>query len=73
MNGDYNPHSHDSMFGRIMQRLDQQDATLTRIEAGVTKTNVRVDSLEKEKWVQRGFVAAISLTMAGIWHWATGK
>lgn len=80
---DYNPRSHDAMFTKILGKLDAQahesaiyrselKETLTAIKSGVDRTNGRVTALEREKWVQRGFVAAISLAGTAVWQWWTG-
>jgi len=69
----YNPDSYDSNLARILARMDAQDASLARIEAGVAKTNGRVSDLEREKWYQRGIVAAVGLISAGLWQWFNRK
>ena len=60
----YDPQSTDAMFSRILQRMDDQDAALTRIEAGVVKTNGRVTALEKWRYVVAGSLLVIT-TVAG--------
>jgi hypothetical protein len=66
---EYNQNSIDATLSRILQRLDSQDSMLVRIDAGVSKTNGRVDSLEREKWIQRGFVAACAALGATAVEW----
>lgn len=56
----YDPNSPDSMFSRIMLRLDTIDETTKRTEAQAKLTNGRVTCLEREKWLQRGVVLGIS-------------
>jgi hypothetical protein len=65
----YDPNSTDSMFSKIIERLDKQDGALARIEAQTTKTNGRVGRLENEQWRQRGVVAAVSVMGVAIWEW----
>lgn len=61
----YDPNSNDSMLSRIMQRLDNQDTTLSQILAEVRKTNGRVTSLETTRAVTKGQIALISLLVSG--------
>jgi len=70
---DYNPNSIDATLSKIIQRLDSQDTVLARIDAGVTKTNGRVNSLENDKWYQRGFTAAIGATAAVAVEWVKSR
>jgi hypothetical protein len=60
----YDPKSTDSMFSRILQRMEAQDDTLKRIEAGVQKTNGRVNSLERWRDVVSAKAAGISFGVA---------
>ena len=64
----FDPNSTDAVFARILQRMDAQDAALARIETAVNKTNGRVTSLERDRWHQRGIVAAIAAGVAGAWE-----
>ena len=73
MSADFNEHSTDAMFSRILQRMDTQDASLARIEAATEKTGTRVDTLERERWYQRGIVAAVSVGAVAIWEFITRK
>ena len=73
MSGGFDPNSTDAVFARILQRLDAQDAALQRIETGVNKTNGRVNSLERDKWYQRGVVATISVLAAGVFEFLKSK
>lgn len=67
----FDPNSTDSMFTKILTRLEAQDAILARIEtrmdaglahlqAGVDKTNGRVNSLEKWRDVVTAKTALIA-------------
>ena len=68
MNDDYNPNSSDSMFARVLQRMDSQDKILEEIHNQVKKTNGRVTALERDKWYQRGIIAAISTGIVIVWE-----
>jgi hypothetical protein len=68
MSDDYNPNSSDSMFARVLQRMDAQDRMLEEIRAQVTKTNGRVNVLEHDKWYQRGIIAAITGGVIMLWE-----
>jgi hypothetical protein len=68
MSDDYNPNSTDSMFARVLQRMDAQDRILEEIRSQVTKTNGRVSVLEHEKWYQRGIIAAITCGVLMLWE-----
>jgi len=72
----YDAHSPDAMFSRIIARLDEQDTVLKRIDAGVAKTNGRVDQHDLEiasvkqsmaidsarnKWIVSGISAGIGM------------
>jgi len=68
MSDDYNPNSSDSMFARVLQRMDAQDQILEEIRSQVTKTNGRVTVLEHEKWYQRGIIATITAGIIMLWE-----
>jgi len=68
MSDDYNPNSTDSMFARVLQRMDAQDQILEEIRTQVTKTNGRVTVLEHEKWYQRGIIATITAGILMLWE-----
>jgi hypothetical protein len=68
MSDDYNPNSSDSMFARVLQRMDAQDQILEEIRSQVTKTNGRVTVLEHEKWYQRGIMATITAGVMMLWE-----
>lgn len=68
MSNDYNPNSIDAMFARLFERMDQQDKLLEGIDDKTSKINGRVYSLEREKWKQRGFIAATLLIAGVAWH-----
>lgn len=57
----YDSNSSDAMFSRVLERLERQDASLARIEAGVAKTNGRVNALER--W--RDIITAKTAIIAG--------
>lgn len=61
----YDPNSTDSMFSRVMSRLDTQDETLKQILAEVKRTNGRVTSLETSRSVGKGQMAVISVVVTG--------
>jgi hypothetical protein len=65
----YDPSSENAMFAKILQKLDTQDSTLSDIKGQVYKTNGRVDSLENDRWYQRGIVATIGLGASFVWSW----
>lgn len=65
----YNPTSVDAMFSRILERLDAQDRRLDEILAQTTKTNSRVDALERQHWYHRGIAAMVSLLVVALWNW----
>lgn len=57
----YDPNSNDSMFSRVMSRLDSQDETLRQILAEVKRTNGRVTKLETTGEVTKAQIAVISV------------
>lgn len=69
----YDPMSTDAMFSKIIERLDHQDAVLRDIKEQVYKTNGRVNELERDKWMQRGAAAVISVMAVALWNWLAGK
>lgn len=65
----------DAMFSRIIQRLESQDVLLSRIDAGVAKTNGRVTALEKWRDVVTAKTALIASLVSGgvgVLVWAIG-
>lgn len=81
---DFNPNSKDAQFARIIARLDNQDIQSAiyrtdqkesnlRIENLLVLQNGRVRALEREKWTQRGMVAAVSVLGTAAWQWWTTK
>jgi nitrogen fixation/metabolism regulation signal transduction histidine kinase len=68
MSEDFNPNSTDSMFARVLQRMDAQDKMLEEIRTQTTKTNGRVTALEQERWYQRGVIAAITCGVLMLWE-----
>lgn len=71
MSNDFNERSPDAMFSKILQRMDTQAETLGRIEQSMGRTNERVDTLERERWYQRGVVAVVSVGVVAGWEWIT--
>lgn len=69
----YDPNSTDSMFSKIMERLDKQDITLERIERQTVKTNGRVTELEQEKWYVRGVTTVLAFLAPGLWEYFKNK
>jgi len=72
----YDPHSEDSMFSKILTRLDTLNAKLDRIEEQTIKTNGRVTGIERWRDVITAKVAvvsaAVSFVMGGI-AWAINR
>ena len=62
----YNPQSYDASFSRLFQRMDNQDATLQRVEAKLDTYTAKTDSFEKEKWLHRSF--SVSGVLAAAHH-----
>jgi hypothetical protein len=69
----YDPNSTDALFSRILQRMDQQDVVLLRIEQGQLSTNLKVGKLEGWRTELRAKVAImaglISFAVAAIVQW----
>lgn len=63
---DYNPKSTDAMFATILERLDE-------IAEDQRDTREKVATLEREKWLQRGMVAAVGVVISAVWSWVTRK
>ena len=68
---DFNRNSVDSMFSKILERLDQQDRLLHEIRISQVADSGRISTLEHEKWLQRGFAAAIGLVATALWNFLT--
>jgi hypothetical protein len=69
----YDPSSQDSMFSRIMEKLENQDHALKEIKEQVYKTNGRVNDLERDRWYQRGVVASIGIGVSYVWNIITNR
>jgi hypothetical protein len=80
----YDPYSTNAMFAKILERLDQQDVqarahrheikeSISQFQADIRSTDVRVTTLEKSAWRQRGAVAAIALFIPLLWEFLTRK
>jgi hypothetical protein len=72
----------DARLSEILTRLDQQDRASSdyRDEMKEIMQDMRdefhsirgkFDEIAKEKWYQRGFVAAITLAVSAAWAWFT--
>lgn len=70
---DFNPKSTDAMFARILVELESVRTTLKEVRDEAQKTNGRVTRLDRERWYQRGIVAAVSILVIAAWNWWTGK
>ncbi len=82
MTPSYEPFSSNAQFATIIERLGNQDAIFSDHRAEIRsmfrdfkselgKTDKRVDTLEREKWTNRGFIAAIGLAIPLAWQWIT--
>jgi len=80
----FDPYSPNAMFSRILERLDQQDASakehrteikqsISQFQADVRAADVRITTLERSAWKQRGAVAVIALLIPVAWQWLTQK
>lgn len=54
------------MFATILERLDE-------IAEDQRDTREKVATLEREKWLQRGMVAAVGVVISAVWSWVTRK
>ncbi len=70
---DFNPKSNDAMFATILQRIEDVTASQHRIESRMLADSSRIDTLEREKWFQRGVVAAIGIGVTAVWNWVIRK
>ena len=61
----YDPNSIDSVFSKVILRLDNQDTVLGQILSEVKKTNGRVTKLETDRAVTNGKIAVISTLVMG--------
>jgi len=70
---DFNPNSYDANLARILQRMDRQDEILGRLDSHMETQSARLQSLEREKWMQRGVVATVSALAAAAGTWLAKK
>ena len=70
---DFNPKSNDAMFATILQRIEDVTASQHRIESRMLADSSRIDTLERERWFQRGVVAAIGIGVTAVWNWVIRK
>ena len=66
----YDPNSSDSMFSRLMERMDTTDTTLGRIEDRlenfIEKSEKRINSLENWRTDTKAKVALISFGVSAL-------
>jgi hypothetical protein len=77
---DYRPNSLNAQIARLTA-LNENEAmkanvyraevkeSLARLHSKLDFTNGRVNVLEREKWVHRGYVGAIGLAASAAWQW----
>lgn len=69
---DFNPNSNDASFARLFERMDTQHAQLDRIERTlekrITDLEKRVGLHDRDRWYQRGIVAAIAMVISLGWE-----
>ena len=65
----YNPNSIDAAFARLFNRMDNQDATLLRIEGKVEGQGEKLEKLESERKFHWGM--SVSGLMAFLHHIGT--
>jgi hypothetical protein len=81
---DYNPHSPDAMFSRIMLRLEQQDrsfaehrvelkATMEEVRSTMRQSQGRIGNLEVWRTEMRAkavvIAGLVSAFVAAVWQW----
>lgn len=80
----YDPNSMDSRVSEILTRLDAQDDAsyiyraelkefMAEMRAEFVKYGSKFEAADREKWYQRGFVAAITLGISALWAWLNHK
>jgi uncharacterized protein YdcH (DUF465 family) len=62
----YDPNSPDSMFTRIMEKLDAIDERTTRIETQVNVTNGRVSDLERWRDIIKAHTKLVSAATSAV-------
>lgn len=60
---DYSKREIDRMFGEMTDQFSVQNRTLARIEDQVKKTNGRVSSLERWKYIVVGFCSCVTIIL----------
>lgn len=70
---DFNSHSTDAMFATLIAEIKTVRESQQRTEGALESFAQRVLSLEREKWYQRGVVAAISIGAVAAWDFITRK
>lgn len=53
----------------LKEAICRQEKMLQEIKAQTEKTNGRVNTLEQERWYQRGMVAAFALAVTMVWEY----
>lgn len=69
----FDPNSPNALFAKILERLDQQDASQEKFRLEIREALGRVTALERESWKNRGIVAGIALAVSAIWHLFTSN
>ena len=79
---DYRPNSLNAQIARLtvmneneayksaLYRTEVKES-LIRVHAKLDLTNGRVNALEREKWMHRGFAGAVGIGASAVWHWIT--
>lgn len=78
----YDPNSMDSRLSEILTRLKNQDEAssayrqelkdfMLEMRDEFTIHRAKFEVIDREKWYQRGFVAAIALAISVLWAWLT--
>ena len=70
---EFNPNSTDAVLARILTNQEEHTQKLREIRDEARKTNGRVTSLERERWYQRGVVAAVAVVVTMAWDVVRGR